>query len=47
MNCVFFSSGPMVLSAASKICVCSLAADSLEANPKGAMQILAGSLAEI
>lgn len=32
MNRIFFSSGPMVLSAVSKLCVCDLAADSLEAD---------------
>lgn len=47
MNCVFFSSGPMVLAAISKLCVCNLAADSLEADHEEATQILADSLTEI
>lgn len=37
----------MVLAAISKLCVCSLAADSLEVDHEEATQILADSLTEI
>lgn len=46
-NHIFFSSGPMVLSAVNKLCACNLAADSLEADHEEATQILAGSFTEI
>lgn len=44
MNCVFFSTDPMVISEMSKLCVCNLAAESLGADHEEATQSPAGSL---
>lgn len=47
MNCVFFSSDPMVVPEMSKLCVCDLAADSLGADHEKTTLSPAGSLTEI
>lgn len=47
MDHTFFSSGPMVLLAVSKLCTCKLGADPLEADHEEATQILTGSVNEI